>query len=378
MRDASRHILFLATEYDAPGMRPYARNIINVMWQAGDHVLIVTRYGADYQAFPDIPADSITWIDYPTSKLQKAMFRYFPKSLTQALDRIVKQNSISLVYSLTGELVLAGHIKRLQRLVPMLYTVHDAVYHDYKFDSVGKWLKDRMIIAWPLQHLFRHTPHKVTNSHEQLRYIKESYPHHKAWYAPFPTLVNDKIAHGGQPVKELKDVPEGYILFFGTVHLYKGVHLLYDTYLSHPELQDRPLVIAGSGDVYFKRESEEDGVTFINRYIDDRELRDLFSRTAVVVYPYTSATQSGVTSIASYFDKPIVLSDLPFFKDTCKDCTGAYFFTTGDRESLAAAIGQALKSPSSSADLYEREYAPKAMSAAIEDAIGTILEQQQQ
>ena len=52
MRDASRHILFLATEYDAPGMRPYARNIINTMWQAGDYVIIVTRYGPDNQAFP--------------------------------------------------------------------------------------------------------------------------------------------------------------------------------------------------------------------------------------------------------------------------------------------------------------------------------------
>ena len=49
------------------------------------------------------------------------------------------------------------------------------------------------------------------------------------------------------------------------------------------------------------------------RFIKDSEVRDLFSRAAVVVYPYISATQSGVTSIASYFDKPMVLSDLPFW-----------------------------------------------------------------
>ena len=52
MRTASQHILFLATEYDAPGMHPYAINIINSLWKAGDHVIIVTRYGVEAKAFP--------------------------------------------------------------------------------------------------------------------------------------------------------------------------------------------------------------------------------------------------------------------------------------------------------------------------------------
>ena len=62
MRDPSQHILFLATEYDAPGMRPYARNIINALWQPGDHVLIVSRDAADGGAFPSVPEGAITWI----------------------------------------------------------------------------------------------------------------------------------------------------------------------------------------------------------------------------------------------------------------------------------------------------------------------------
>ena len=88
MRTASQHILFLATEYDAPGMHPYAVNIINSLWQAGDHVIIVTRHGAENEAFPDIPDNDITWIDYPAAKLQRAMFRYFPKRLNRAIDRV--------------------------------------------------------------------------------------------------------------------------------------------------------------------------------------------------------------------------------------------------------------------------------------------------
>lgn len=375
MRAASQHILFLATEFDAPGMRPYARNIINTMWQQGDHVLIVTRHGADPESFPEIPTQAVTWIDYPAGKLARAAFRYWPTSVSRAIDRLIADGHITLLYALTGELVLAASIKRLQRRVPLLYTVHDAVYHDYRFSSPAQWLKDRLIIAWPQRHLFRHTRHKVTNSRAQLRLLQQRFPQDRSFYAPFPTLVNDAIERGGLHVEELKGVDDGYILFFGTLHLYKGVHLLYDTYLSHPELQGHHLVIAGSQDIYFERRPDEQGVTFINRYVDDRELRDLFSRAAVVVYPYISATQSGVTSIASRFGKPMVLSDLAFFKEMCDEggSDGVVFFATGDGDDLARAIGRALADSSSSAPLYDKVYSPRAMRQALDEVFGSIL-----
>ncbi len=373
MRDASRHILFLATEFDAPGMHPYAINIINTMWQPGDHVLIVSRYGVDNEAFPDIPADSITWIDYPTGKMAKAVFRFRPASVLQAIHDIVGRKDIKLLFSLTEEIILADSIGKLQRQVPMLYTVHDATFHDYKSSSPVRWLKDRLIIARPQRLMLKRTCHQVTNSREQLELIIGRYPDHQVHYAPFPTLVNEAIARGGKQVEELQGVGDGYILFFGTIHFYKGVHLLYDAYLSHPELQTRPLVIAGTREIYFARRPDEQGVTFINRFIDDSEVRDLFGRAALVVYPYISATQSGVTSIASYFGKPMVLSDLPFFKQTCEGSEGVEFFTSGDRQALATALSRALQGElATTRGLYDREYAPQAMQAALNSIINSI------
>lgn len=373
MRDLSKHILFLATEFDAPGMHPYAINIINTMWQPGDHVLIVSRYGVDNEAFPAIPADSVTWIDYPTGKMAKAVFRFRPTSVLQAIHDIVGRKDIKLLFSLTEEIILADSIGKLQRQVPMLYTVHDATFHDYKSGSPVRWLKDRLIIARPQRLMLKRTCHQVTNSREQLELIIGRYPDHQVHYAPFPTLVNEAIASGGKRVEELQGVEDGYILFFGTIHFYKGVHLLYDAYLSHPELQSRPLVIAGTREIYFARRTDEQGVTFINRFIDDSEVRDLFGRAALVVYPYISATQSGVTSIASYFGKPMVLSDLPFFKQTCEGSEGVEFFTSGDRQALASALGRAMQGRlPSTRSLYDREYAPQAMQAALNSIINSI------
>lgn len=374
MRDLSRHILFLATEYDAPGMRPYARNIINTNWHSGDHVLIVTRYGVDNEAFPQIPAENITWIDYPAGKLGKALFRYRPTSVLRAINSLVENEDINLIYSLTEEIILADSIRSLQRRIPVLYTVHDATFHDYKAANPLRWLKDRLIIARPQRLMLSRTVNQVTNSRGQQDYIKQRFPYHKVHYAPFPTLVNDAIARGGKQVEELKDVAEGYILFFGTLHLYKGVHLLYDAYLSHPELRERPLVIAGSQDIYFPRRTDDErGVTFINRYVDDSEVADLFSRAAVVVYPYISATQSGVASIASYYGKPMVVSDLPFFRETCDGSDGIEFFCSGDSEALAAAINRSLQSPvASTRPLYDRQYAPEALRSALDAILPTI------
>ena len=262
MREASRHILFLATEFDAPGMHPYAINIINALWQPGDHVLIVTRYGVDNEAFPQVPAESITWIDYPTGKVGKALFRFRPASVLRAINSLVEKEDISLIYSLTEEIILADSIRSLQRRIPVLYTVHDATFHDYKAANPLRWLKNRLIIARPQRLMLSRTINQVTNSCAQQDYILQRYPGHQVHYAPFPTLVNEAIARGGKQVQELQDVADGYILFFGTLHLYKGVHLLYDAYLSHPELQVHPLVIAGTREIYFDRHADERGVTF--------------------------------------------------------------------------------------------------------------------
>ena len=371
-----RHILFLATEFDAPGMRPYAINIINTMWQPGDHVLIVTRHGEDNQAFPAIPAQNITWIDYPTAKLAKAVFRFRPTPVLRAIDDLMATEDIGLVFSLTEEIVLASNIRALQRRVPVLYTVHDATFHDYKSGSPVRWLKNRLIIARPQRQMLERTRCQVTNSREQLELLGRRYPDHQVHYAPFPTLVNEAIASGGKPVEELQGVDNDYILFFGTIHFYKGVHLLYDAFHTHPELQTRPLVIAGTQEVYFARRSDEKGVILINRFIDDSEVRDLFGRAAVVVYPYVSATQSGVTSIASYFGKPMVLSDLPFFRQTCEGCEGIEFFPSGDRQALALALERSLQgNTASTRPLYDREYAPDVMRVSLNTVIGTILEE---
>ena len=76
-----------------------------------------------------------------------------------------------------------------------------------------------------------------------------------------------------------------------------------------------------------------------------------------------------MTSIASFFGKPMVLSDLPFFRQTCEDCEGVEFFPVGDTEALASAIVRSLQSSASTRPLYDRQYTPEALRSTLETIV---------
>ncbi|MDY4184886.1 MAG: glycosyltransferase family 4 protein [Sodaliphilus sp.] len=367
------NILFLATEYEG-GMRPYAYTIIHNTWNEHSHAVVVIKDEKYKRDFHNLDPERVHFITYPKCKLGKLWFKIQPTALITEIKRILKEVHIDVVYSLTGELVLSDFIKPLQKKVPVLYTVHDAIPHETKLPLIEK-LKERYIVLKPQQKLLSRTMHKVTNSKAQFEYVSKHYTNSKnIFYAPFPSLINDDIKNGKTEVPETKGVTN-YILFFGNIHLYKGVDLLYRCYLENSELHKHKLVLAGNGIYYFPRPTSKEGVIVINRFVDDKELADLFQKAAVVVYPYISATQSGVISIASFFKKPIVLSDVDYFKEVAENQPGVTFFKKGDTNHLARAIKDALATQVSSERIFTDIYSPESLTKSTAAIIHQLIEQ---
>ncbi|UKI44925.1 MAG: glycosyltransferase [Porphyromonadaceae bacterium] len=150
--------------------------------------------------------------------------------------------------------------------------------------------------------------------------------------------------------------------------------LLYRCYLEHSDLHKHKLVLAGNGIYYFPRPTSKEGVIMINRFVDDKELADLFQKAAVVVYPYISATQSGVISIASFFKKPIVLSDVDYFKEVAENQPGATFFKKGDIDDMARAIKEALATRVSSEKIFTDVYSPDSLTKSTASIIHQLLQ----
>ena len=366
----NRKILYIVTEYKE-GMRPYALSILKRVMNTESHAVIVIREERYKKDFTDFPQDKIHFVNYPEGKLNRILFRVHPGALLKKINELIASVKPDLLYTMTEELVLAYRIKRIMKSVNVLHTVHDAIQHDIKYESLRKYLNYKLFINIPNRIMFTKCQNLVTNSLSQFNYLRERFPEKEVFYFNFPTLVTPQIENGKDAVPELKGV-ENYILFFGNVQLYKGVHLLYDMYSKHPELQQYPLVVAGKGDSYFPVDSNLKNVYFINRFIEDSELNDLFAKAAVTVYPYISATQSGVLSLSSFYGKKMLLSDVPYFKSIATDVTGVKISDVKNRNVFAADLKALIESDTNTFAFYKNTYSPSGMDESIENAISAV------
>ena len=109
-----------------------------------------------------------------------------------------------------------------------------------------------------------------------------------------------------------------YMLFFGLVRAYKGLDLLLDAFGSVKEqLPNLQLIIAGEfyedEDKYRAQISAlglDERVIVRNEFIPDGDLRKYFGAADLIVQPYKTATQSGVTQVAFHFEKPMLVTNV--------------------------------------------------------------------
>lgn len=114
------------------------------------------------------------------------------------------------------------------------------------------------------------------------------------------------------------DGKKDYMLFFGLVRAYKGLDLLLDAFGkvkdSLPNLQ---LIIAGEfyeDEDKYRTQIADLGLTerviIRNEFVPDGDLRKYFGAADLIVQPYKTATQSGVTQVAFHFEKPMLVTNV--------------------------------------------------------------------
>lgn len=335
-------VLYVCSEFFA-GMLPFGASIVNAMSLSGLDVygIFVSTTQCNYKSVISSEEKSkFIFINSPINKLGRGIFRIFSLPVIFAIIKLCKRHRIDCIHLLTEDTGIAQYSYLLKALFPNLrfyYTVHDLVPHESTVKS-NKALIRTLLVDKRVDYLIRSNSNLITSSKDQYNSLVRSYPEKKIHYHSFPTLVTEAITSGTGITSELCDV-ENYILFFGRIEFYKGVHLLYEAYINNDDLKKHPLVIAGSGLIYFERNiDKESNVFFVNRYITDSEIRNLFSKARCVVYPYISATQSGVLSIANYFKVPTIASDISFFSNLIDHKNNGLLFKQGDKQDLAVKL----------------------------------------
>lgn len=119
--------------------------------------------------------------------------------------------------------------------------------------------------------------------------------------------AESKLKYGIDPGKKV-------LLFFGFVRKYKGLDLLIKAFKDLPS----DVVILVTGECYgeyteYESLIESEGLNKEQlvqhiRYVPDEEVAQIFSASDLCVLPYRSATQSGIASIAKYYQLPMVVT----------------------------------------------------------------------
>jgi len=140
----------------------------------------------------------------------------------------------------------------------------------------------------------------------------------KRLFIPHPLYDNfGDILSKKEAIEKLDLDPSfSYLLFFGFIRAYKGLDLLIQAMklISNPNVK---LIIAGE----FYGESQHyyqlienlnlhDKIILKTNFITDSEVKYYFCASDLVVQPYKSATQSGVTPLAYHFEIPMVVTNV--------------------------------------------------------------------
>ncbi len=141
------------------------------------------------------------------------------------------------------------------------------------------------------------------------------------------------------------DPDHKHLLFFGMIRRYKGLDLLLEA-LAKPRLSHLNLKLLVAGEFY---ESEdryldlieklglENKIMFTNSFVPKEEVAWYFAASDLLVLPYISATQSGVTQIAYHFGKPMLVTNVGGLKDVVSHGKVGYVCEK-DPDEIAASI----------------------------------------
>ena len=167
-------------------------------------------------------------------------------------------------------------------------------------------------------------------------------------FSPHPLYDNfgEKVSREEALEKLSLDHSQRYILFFGFIRDYKGLDLLLKAYADERfRSQNVKLIVAGefynNPEQYFRLEKElglAGSIIWLNDFIPNSEVRYYFNAADIIVQPYKSATQSGVTQIAYHFEKPMLVTNVGGLPEIVPDGKVGYCVNTNEKEIADALI----------------------------------------
>ncbi|MFH0835814.1 MAG: glycosyltransferase family 4 protein [Candidatus Micrarchaeota archaeon] len=254
-----------------------------------------------------------------------------PRNLARAfkLARRLRKIKPDAVVIESGEPWLCFFLRFLPQ--PIVVDLHDPTLHSGEEKLHTKIMQNRTL---------KHAKKVIVHGKSLKKDFLKIHPEFKAedvfvmMRGPYSNYIRWKKKN----VKE-----EKLVLFFGRFKKYKGIEYLAEAApLVRKKVPGVKILVAGKGDVVDVKELESKGVSVRNEFIKDEDVAELFQRAAVVVLPYTDATQSAVTLISYAFEKPVVATNVGALPEVVFEGKTGFLVPARNSEAIASAIVKVL------------------------------------
>lgn len=127
--------------------------------------------------------------------------------------------------------------------------------------------------------------------------------------------INYNLNNVGMDIRSAFTSDKKKFLFFGNIRFVKGIDVIEEVFTELNE-ENKPfeLVVAGMNAENYPLETIRQFAFVFDRHINDDEMKYLYSNCDYVLLPYRKSSQSGIFEMASYFKKPMLLSDINYFR----------------------------------------------------------------
>lgn len=245
------------------------------------------------------------------------IFRYWMSFMAPALGtiaRIIKQNKHTRILAITDN------------IIPHERKFFDTPFTNYFLSTCDGFLTMSQSVLGQLKQL---------NQHKPATYVAH----------PMYDMFGPEQSKENAITKLGLTAGEKHLLFFGFIRKYKGLHLLLDAFADERiKALGCKLIVAGE----FYEDAQpyldqiealglKDNIILSNDFIPNNEVSHYFCAADVVIQTYLNATQSGVTQIAYFYNKPMIVTNVGGLAELVPDGKVGYVVDV-DKTKVADAI----------------------------------------
>lgn len=145
-------------------------------------------------------------------------------------------------------------------------------------------------------------------------------PTDKKVYSPHPMYETYGSAVSKEEARKKLNISpnDKVILFFGLIRKYKGLDILLEA-MANEKIKKMNLKLLVAGEFYedkqpyldiIEKNGLKDSVIFHSQFIPNEDVRYYFCASDLVAQTYRNATNSGVTMVGYYYEKPMLVTDV--------------------------------------------------------------------